>query len=80
MQDIEQATREHAYHLWVADGRPDGNAEQYWLTAQREVLAASLKEIGRVKVSNAAARAASERAAPPKDNIAAKSKVKRKVA
>jgi hypothetical protein len=42
MQDIEQAIREHAYHLWVSDGRRDGNAEKYWLAAQRDVLAASL--------------------------------------
>ena len=53
MQDIEQAIREHAYHLWVSDGRRDGNAEKYWLAAQRDVLAASLGDIGRVKTSAA---------------------------
>ena len=38
MQNLEQAIRERAYHLWVAAGQPDGNADHHWLTAQREVL------------------------------------------
>jgi tRNA A37 N6-isopentenylltransferase MiaA len=42
MQNLEEAIRERAYHLWAADGRPDGNAEAYWLSAQREILATSL--------------------------------------
>jgi hypothetical protein len=42
MQHLEEAIREHAYHLWIADGRPDGNPDAYWLNAQREVLTRSL--------------------------------------
>jgi hypothetical protein len=42
MQDLEHAIRERAYHLWIADGRPEGNADGYWLSAQREILATSL--------------------------------------
>jgi Protein of unknown function (DUF2934) len=42
MQNLEEAIRERAYHLWVADGRPDGNADTYWLSAQREILSTSL--------------------------------------
>jgi DUF2934 family protein len=49
MQDLEQAIRERAYHLWAADGYRDGNADAYWLAAQREVLASSLESVGRVK-------------------------------
>ena len=41
MQDLEQAIRERAYHLWIANGE-DGDAEAHWLTAQREILASSL--------------------------------------
>lgn len=37
-QDLEQRIRERAYHLWMADGCRDGEAEQYWLTAERDVL------------------------------------------
>jgi hypothetical protein len=39
MDNLDDAIRERAYHLWVADGRPEGNADNYWLTAQREILA-----------------------------------------
>jgi hypothetical protein len=42
MSNLEQAIRERAYHLWVADGCGDGAADAYWLNAQRELLSASL--------------------------------------
>ena len=38
-QDIEQRICERAYHLWVADGCRDGEADSHWLTAERDVLA-----------------------------------------
>jgi hypothetical protein len=41
MQDLEHAIRERAYHLWIADGRPEGKADAYWLSAQREILTTS---------------------------------------
>jgi hypothetical protein len=41
MDNLEDAIRERAYHLWVADGRPEGNADNYWLNAQRDMLAQS---------------------------------------
>jgi Protein of unknown function (DUF2934) len=42
MPNLEEAIRERAYLLWVEDGRPEGKADIYWLTAQREILAASM--------------------------------------
>ena len=42
MPNLEQAIRERAYHLWLADGCRDGAADAYWLSAQREVLNASM--------------------------------------
>jgi hypothetical protein len=39
-QALEQQIRERAYHLWMADGCPEGEADRYWLAAEREVLAA----------------------------------------
>jgi Protein of unknown function (DUF2934) len=30
-----------AYEIWVAHGRVDGQADQHWLAAEREILAAS---------------------------------------
>jgi len=41
MESLEEAIRERAYQLWVADGRPEGNPDNYWLNAQREMLAYS---------------------------------------
>ena len=61
MQDIEQAIRERAYHLWIENGCSDGQADAHWLAAQRDVLGASLGEIGRVTVTEA-----SETLAKPK--------------
>jgi len=36
---LEQRIRERAYELWITTGRHDGQADQHWLTAEREVLA-----------------------------------------
>ena len=43
MPNLEEAIRERAYHLWIADGQPDGQAETYWLNAQREILTTSVE-------------------------------------
>jgi hypothetical protein len=48
MQDLEQAIRERAYHLWVEDGCQDGAADAHWLAAQREILGKSLSTFARV--------------------------------
>jgi hypothetical protein len=47
MPNLEEAIRERAYLLWVDDGRPEGKADIYWLTAQREILAASMENSNR---------------------------------
>lgn len=56
MQDMEQAIRERAYHMWNDAGRPDGSSESFWLTAQRDLLEASLAQIAKVKPSRKAAK------------------------
>ncbi len=33
--------RERAYHLWTQEGRVHGRAEQHWLQAERDLLAAA---------------------------------------
>jgi hypothetical protein len=55
MQDIEQAIRERAYHLWLDSGAHDGNAEAHWLAAQRDILSVSLGAIGRTEITSDAA-------------------------
>jgi hypothetical protein len=48
MQDLEQRVRERAYQMWTEAGCPDGRADAFWLEAQRDVLTASLENVGRV--------------------------------
>jgi hypothetical protein len=43
MPNLEEAIRERAYHLWIADGQPEGKADVYWSSAQREILTTSLE-------------------------------------
>jgi hypothetical protein len=38
--NLENQIRERAYHLWEASGYQDGAADQHWLAAESEVLAA----------------------------------------
>jgi hypothetical protein len=42
MPNLEEAIRERAYHLWIADGSPEGKPDVYWLNAQQQILAASI--------------------------------------
>jgi len=56
MQELEQAIRERAYHLWTANGRQDGDAEAHWLIAQREILASSLGTLGSVSATHGSPR------------------------
>ena len=71
MPNLEEAIRERAYHLWIADGQPEGQADIYWLNAQREIVTTSVESSG----SEAAAAA-------PTDTrlVATKSAKKAKVA
>jgi hypothetical protein len=55
MPNLEQAIRERAYHLWTADGQPDGQSDLYWLNAQREILTMSLASSGSETAASAAA-------------------------
>jgi hypothetical protein len=33
----QEQIRQLAYHLWEAQGRPEGNAEEHWREAERRV-------------------------------------------
>ena len=35
----EKLVRERAYAIWLREGSPDGDAEQFWLMAEEELLA-----------------------------------------
>ena len=45
MPNLEEAIRERAYHLWIADGQPEGKADIYWLNAQHEIFTASVESL-----------------------------------
>ena len=45
MPNLEEAIRERAYHLWIADGQPEGKADIYWLNAQHEILTTSAESL-----------------------------------
>jgi hypothetical protein len=53
MTNLEEAIRERAYHLWTADGQPEGKADLYWLNAQREILTTSLEGPGTTAADSA---------------------------
>ena len=41
-QSVQERIRERAYQLWDTSGRMNGQAEQHWLAAEREILAERL--------------------------------------
>ena len=45
MPNLEEAIRERAYHLWIADGQPEGKADIYWLNAQHEIFTTSVESL-----------------------------------
>jgi Protein of unknown function (DUF2934) len=42
-RNLSDRIRERAYEIWVASGCPAGEAEQHWLTAERELVSVSLR-------------------------------------
>jgi hypothetical protein len=46
-QSLENRIRERAYEIWVANDCAHGQADQHWLAAEREVLAASTAALAR---------------------------------
>jgi hypothetical protein len=46
-QSLENRIRERAYEIWTAHGCVHGHADQHWLAAEREILAASTPALAR---------------------------------
>jgi hypothetical protein len=46
-QALEQRIRQRAHDIWETLGRPEGASDQHWLTAERELLAASMAPLAR---------------------------------
>ena len=62
-QSLEQRIRERAYTLWLENGCAEGNAEQHWIAAEREVLAMMTAQTP-VSAASAARRSSKARATP----------------
>jgi Protein of unknown function (DUF2934) len=73
MQNLNEAIRQRAYQLWIADGQPDGQADLYWLNAQREVLTTSLENSSNDTAVAAPTDSVSVTARPAKKARAARS-------
>jgi hypothetical protein len=46
-QSLEDRIRERAYEIWTAHGCVDGQADQHWLAAEREILARATSALAR---------------------------------
>jgi Protein of unknown function (DUF2934) len=44
---LENRIRERAYEFWTSHGCVHGQADQYWLAAEREILTASMAALAR---------------------------------
>jgi Protein of unknown function (DUF2934) len=63
MPNMEEAIRERAYHLWIADGQPDGKADIYWLNAQHELFTTPVESLAStVAAADAVAAKSTKRA------------------
>ena len=65
-QSLENRIRERAYEIWTAHGCIDGQADQHWLAAEREILASATNALGRNVVPQKNKRRPSARAKTPK--------------
>ncbi len=45
LDPTDDAIRTRAYHLWLAAGRPDGDADRYWHAAAAELTGAAAREL-----------------------------------
>jgi hypothetical protein len=73
MPNLEEVIRQRAYHLWTADGQPEGKADIYWLNAQREVLATSFESSSNDTAAAAATDSVSVTTKPAKKAKVARS-------
>ncbi len=65
-RDLEQRIRARAHELWEQSGRVDGQADEHWRQAERELTALS-----DAQQESTAPKSASKRRAAPKDEKSA---------
>jgi hypothetical protein len=42
----DNALRDRAYHLWEAEGRPDGRQDEFWYAAERQLEQTARSDAG----------------------------------
>ena len=57
---LENRIRERAYEIWASHGYVHGQADQHWLAAEREILAASTPALAREPAPKKKRRSRSE--------------------
>ena len=62
--NLEHRIRDRAYALWAENGYIDGQADQHWLTAERELLATMMADLPAAKTT--AAKASATKARKPR--------------
>jgi len=65
-QSLESRIRERAYEIWSAQGCTHGQADQHWLTAEREILTAATSAFVRDKVPQKKTRRSRTRSKVPR--------------
>jgi hypothetical protein len=61
--NIEERIRERAYAIWSNSGRTEGQADQHWLVAEREVLTTVTTALPTAPAKKPRSRATAPRAA-----------------
>jgi len=61
MIDSDQLIRERAYHLWMQDGCPEGQADFHWHVAREQVLASLRQPTAKPRTRRAPAAARTAR-------------------
>ncbi len=65
-QDVQDRIRDMAYLMWEAAGHQQELAMQYWLAAEKDVMAAMTAAATKLTPTQAAADAAAEKEAAPR--------------
>ena len=63
--NLADKIRERAYFLWLANGSCNGDAEQHWLTAEREILQSGNSVAAIAKVTPGPKRASAKKTTRP---------------
>lgn len=70
----DEQIREAAYHLWMADGAPDGRDQDYWFEAEKRLTAPKKAPAKKAPAKKTATKAAAAKKPAAKKAPAKKTK------